>query len=106
MSEYKILLGQGLYIQSSQVLANLEEKLRIAISNNPKKDFKEQELIISVFRDLYFNWLEVVEENRIMDKKYLKMANKVDFLKLQMHDLAQENKKLLKENDNLKNNIL
>ena len=89
------------YLNMSGVIANLETKLDTAKSKNPTLDYKEQEFIISVLKDYFYHSMETIEENRIMDKKYLKMANKVDFLKAKMHELSQEYKKLKAENDYL-----
>ena len=105
MSEFKLLNNNKRYLAVTAVIANLELKLKIAKDKNPKKGFKEQEWILAVLKDYNLFCMETIEENKIMDKKYLREANKVDYLQGKMHDLAQENKKLQKENDNLKNNI-
>ena len=97
----KLLNSQRRYLNMTGVIANLENKLQFAIRKSPNLDFKEQKFIIEVLKDYLYYSLESIEENRIMDKKYLKMANKVDYLQKHYHELAQENKKLKAENDYL-----
>lgn len=78
------------------VISNLENKLHIAIRNNPKKDFTEQKAILSVLRNYRNFCLECAEENRIMDKKYIGLANKYTLVFDNMTELSKENNKLKK----------
>lgn len=89
-----------------EVISYLEFRLAEAQGKNPKADYTEQERKIKILKAYRMDHLEILEENRIMDKKYLKIANKYDLVFKMHHDLAQENKRLSEENNNLKESIL
>ena len=93
------------YLEITTVIANLEGKLYDAKQLNPYKDFEEQEKILAVLKDYHFSHMELEEENRIMDKKYLSLGNKFDFLRAEYHRQSQELKAIIKENETLKENI-
>ena len=93
------------YLAISGVIANLENKLLKAKEKNPYVDYSEQEGILAILKDYQMYCMELEEENRIMDKKHLKMANKYDYIFNLHHKLAQEHKKLEKEIELLKESI-
>ena len=101
----KQLEAHSRYLAITGVIANLENKLLKAKDKNPNLDLSEQEGILAILRDYHIYCMEVEEENRITDKKYIKMANRYDYIFNLQHELAQENKKLEKEIKILKESI-
>lgn len=87
------------------VIANLENKLIKAEAKNPSLDLSEQKAILAIIKDYHSHHMETQEENGIANKNLIKMSNKYDYMFNLHHELAQENKKLEKENKILKESI-
>ena len=62
------------------VIDNMQIKLDKYIKNNPDKDVKHQKATIGVLRAYREDCLEIYQTEKIMTKKYLEMAKKVDLL--------------------------
>ena len=105
MKEYRLLLSEQQYTGMTTVIANLENKLWAAQAKHPDKSFKEQEWIVSALKDYHFYCMELSEENRIMDKKYIAISNKCFNLEQILKDTLNDLKKLRAENEQLKTNI-
>lgn len=92
MNNLKLMEFMGKDAAMLWVIDNMQIKLDKYIEKNPDKDVKHQKATIGVLRAYREDCLEIYQTEKIMTKKYLEMAKKVDLLQT----INTENAKLIK----------
>ena len=88
------------------LISEMEVLLIEAKKVSPSKDFEPQIARIESLREFQMEFLETVEENRIINKMYQKSFNQNTQYEIALTELTKERDFLKEENDNLKTNIL
>ncbi len=88
------------------VISEMEILLNEAKKSSPTKDFATQTERIKSLREFQHDFLETVEENRIVNKMYGKIFAQNSQYEIALIELTKERDKLKEENINLKSDII
>lgn len=87
------------------VIIDFENRIGQFKKKDPKFDDTKQKAILAILRGYYKETLEIQEELRIIDQRYVKMAEKANYYKSRLEENIKELNELKKENEQLKQNI-
>lgn len=85
-------------IQHQSELIWLYQRFEILLSEakkvNPSRDYSENEKVINLLKDFELEYLQTIEENRIMDKKIDKLIIENNNLKVYIEKLTKESESM------------
>ncbi len=87
------------------VISGMEILLNKSKISQPERDFASQMELIKDLRQFQFEFLETVEENRILNKMYNKVFSQNSQYEIALDDLNKKNELLKIEVENLKQNL-
>lgn len=87
------------------LISEMEILLNEAKKSSPSKDFAPQLERVKSLREFQFEFLETVEENRIVNKMYGKIFSQNQQYEIALMELTKERDALKQENINLKSDM-
>ena len=101
-----LIKDTDIYFNIDFIATRMEIMLSDSKLKFPTKDFKEQENIIKMMRDIEYNYLELSEFRRQVKKLLKDLYNQNSNLEINIKSVVKENIELKKEVEQLKQNIL